>query len=442
MSNPNSGLKYRAITSALKMTNVSKCFWLVVVGLLCLPLAGFGQSKKELEDKRRKLIKEIELTNKMLKKTTQTKEATLDRFETLEKQIKQRENLISTLELEISRAESGMERNAMVISSLGQDVDDMKAEYGQMLRSAYRRKTLSNPLLYILSAGSLNQAFRRWMFLRKYDRYRRAQAEAIAFTQSMLSKRSNELESFRRDKENLLVSLQGQQYALSNELADKDKLLQTLSTDETRLRNELQQKQASREKLNRAIEAVIEEEVRKKVEEARRPSASTSGKKADKPAAATSKPEGTENPSDFAPEDAMSLDFKKKMGKLPWPVGDGFISKGFGRQKHPTIKNIEINNNGIDIRTDEGAEVAAVYDGKVSMVRYLPGTDYTILLQHGNYYTVYSNLGETTLTEGDNVKARQPIGRVSTSPITGASELHFELWHQKQRLNPASWIKK
>jgi len=138
----------------------------------------------------------------------------------------------------------------------------------------------------------------------------------------------------------------------------------------------------------------------------------------------------------------MSLDFKKKMGKLPWPVNDGFISKGFGRQKHPTIKNIDINNNGIDIRTDEGAEVAAVYDGKVSMVRYMPGTDYTILLQHGNYYTVYSNLGETTLAEGDIVKARQPIGRVSTSPITGASELHFELWHQKQRLNPATWIKK
>jgi septal ring factor EnvC (AmiA/AmiB activator) len=226
-------------------------------------------------------------------------------------------------------------------------------------------------------------------------------------------------------------------------LADKDQLLKTLSADETRLRNDLQQKQAAREKLNRAIEAVIEEEVRRKVEEARKPaSPSTPSKRADKPAAATSKPEGTENPADFAPEDAMSADFKRKMGKLPWPVNDGFISKGFGRQKHPTIKNIEINNNGIDIRTDEGAEVAAVYEGKVSMVRYMPGTEYTILLQHGNYYTVYSNLSETTLNEGDVVRANQPIGRVSTSPITGASELHFELWHQKQRLNPASWIKK
>ncbi len=441
MYNPNSGSKFPTITSALKMIKASKILCLLLTVWLCLPMAGYGQSKKELEDKRRKLVREIELTDKMLKKTTHTKEATLDRFETLEKQIKQRENLISTLGLEISRAESGMERNNVVIASLGLDVENMKAEYGNMLRTAYRRKTLSNPLLYILSAGSLNQAFRRWLFLRKYDQYRREQASSIAFTQAILAKRSDELEASRRDKETLLVSLQGQQYSLSTELADKEKLLQTLSTDETRLRNELQQKQAAREKLNRAIETVIEGEVRKKVEEARKPIAATSGKKADKPAV-TSKPEGTENPSDFAPEDATSLDFKKKMGKLPWPVNDGFVSKGFGRQKHPTIKNIEINNNGIDIRTDEGAQVAAIYDGKVSMVRYMPGTDYTVLLQHGNYYTVYSNLSETTLAEGDVVQARQTIGRVSTSPITGASELHFELWHQKQRLNPATWIKK
>lgn len=418
-------------------------------GLLLLPDVCAAQSKKDLEEKRKKLIRDIEVTDNLLKKTTKSRETTLDRFVTLQNQIERRETLIRTITEEITESEEAIIRNTAVIESLTRDVKAMQADYGKLVRSAYRRKMLSNPLLYVLSADNLNQAFRRWIFLRKYDRFRKAQADAIAFTKNALSKRIISLEESQRKKENLLIALQGQQSKLSTELVDKEKLLKTLEKDESRLRQDLQQKQKSHEALNQAIERVIQEEISKKVAEARRPKTAVSPPSPSLPTEPV--PSGTtssnpatidENDPELIPEDAISLAFKQKRGQLPWPVDKGFIARGYGRQKHPTLRNIEITNNGVDIRTDQSAAVHAIYDGLVAGVQFIPGHDYTVILQHGNYYTVYSNLSETSLNKGDRIRARQLIGRVSTNNISGASELHFELWHQKTRLNPAGWINK
>jgi septal ring factor EnvC (AmiA/AmiB activator) len=421
---------------------MSKCIkYSFFAFFLLVPLLAFSQSKKELEAKRKKLIRDIEVTGKLLKKTTKTKESTYDRYVALQSQIERRARLIETIEQQISNAEQGIERNSTVIASLTGDIKKMQDEYGRTIRSAFRRKTLSNPLLYILSAESLNQAFRRWLFLRKYDKFRRKQADAIAFTRDMLAKKVSALEETRREKENLLISLRSQKTLLTTEMANKNDLLKTLSQDESRLKSDLQRKQSAHEALNRAIEKVIQEEVRKQVEEARRTRPAA-------PAKPNTSTAGTNNATQqqaSAPEiveDNLSMSFRQKRGQLPWPVEDGFVSKSFGRQKHPTLKNIEITNNGIDIRTEESADVRSIFDGKVAGVQFIPGHDYTVIIQHGNYYTVYSNLGETNIAKGDHVRARQFIGRVSNNAITGTSELHFELWNQKERMNPAMWIRK
>ena len=412
---------------------------LFAVFLLLLPLSAFSQSKKELEDKRKKLLRDIEVTGGLLKKTTKTKEATYDRYVALQSQIERREKLIQNIEDEIVSAEKGIDRNAAVIDALNRDIVKMQVEYGRMVRSAFRRKMLSNPLLYILSADNLNQAFRRWLFLRKYDDFRKEQAEAIADTKEMLSKKVISLEETRREKETLLMSLRGQKTILSTEMADKNNMLQTLSEDENRLKAELKKKQVAHEALNRTIERVIQEEITKQTAEARRtrPAQPNNSK--------TNTAPGIAKSAESAPEvvlDNTSLAFQQKRGQLPWPVDDGFISRSYGRQKHPTLKNIEITNNGIDIRTNDAAAVRAVYEGKVAGVQFIPGHDNTVIIQHGNYYTVYSNLSETNVAKGDPIRARQVIGRVSTNTITGASELHFELWNQKERMNPEGWIRK
>lgn len=417
---------------------------LVLLTLFCVaPLIAFSQSKKELEVKRKKLLRDIEVTNKLLKKTTKTKDATYDRYIALQSQIEKRTRLINTIDEEIAATERNIERNSQVIASLNLDVAKMQAEYGRTVRNAFRRKTLSNPLLYILSADNLNQAFRRWLFLRKYDQYRRKQADAIAYTREMLAKKIGALEATRREKETLLLSLRSQKTLLTTEMSNKNDLLKSLSSDESKLKSDLKRKQAAHEALNQAIEKIIQEEVRKRVEEARRARSEQQANVNSSPSRQQNTPSGSkEDRSNRLADDNTSMAFRNKRGQLPWPVEGGFISRSYGRQKHPTLKNIEITNNGIDIRTDESAPVRAVHDGKVAGVQFIPGHDYTVILQHGNYYTVYSNLGETTIAKGDMVKARQMIGRVSNNAITGTSELHFELWDQKERMNPASWIRK
>lgn len=420
--------------------------------VLLLPFFLAAQSKKDLEDKRKKIIRDIAATEKMISKTRANKDATYDRFVALQNQISSRESLILTIEQELLAAEEGISRNQMVIESLQADVAKMRDEYARTVRYAFRQKTLSNPLLFILSASSLNQAFRRWLFLRKYDERRREQARLIRETQEMLRNKTDKLHATRVEKEQLLITMQGQKASLGEELTEKNNMLKLLSRDEVRLRADLIQKQAAREQLDKAIESVISAEVEKRIDEAK---SKPAPKKEDAaPAAPAPAPEKKtvkpEKPAviarpEAAPESAASVSassFGKMQGKLPWPVEDGFISKTFGRQKHPTLRNLEITNNGIDIRTDENEQVHAVYEGVVAGVQYIPGHENTVIIQHGDYYTVYSNLSSTSLKKGDTVKGRQAIGTVSTNAITGTSELHFELWRQKERLNPGAWIRK
>lgn len=436
--------------------------------LLAMAFNASAQNKKNLEDKRKKLTREIELTNKLLDKTKLNKTAAYDRFITLQNQIDRRESLIQTIENEVIEYEEDIQRNTAVIEALHLDLAMMKAEYGRMIRNSFRHKTLSNPLMYLISAENLNQVFRRWLFLRKYNRFRNGQAEAITFTQSMLSKKVASIEEQKQEKESLLIQMQGLKGTLTNELTDKNDLLKSLEKNEEKLRSELKEKQAAKAALDNSIEQIISTEVRKReVEEATRKrtaaekAAATPKPKEEKkttlPAATTTAPSvNTETATTTASttkktaatpateardEDAFSQSFRKQRGKLPWPVENGFVARSFGRQKHPTLKNIEVTNNGIDIRSTDDAPVHAVFEGKVAGVQYIPGHDYTVIIQHGNYYTVYSNLSQTSLSKGDNVAAGANIGRVSTNPISGAAELHFELWREKERLNPATWIK-
>jgi murein hydrolase activator len=456
-----------------------------LVALFMLPLVLFGQNKKLLEDKRKKLTKEIEITNKLLDKTRQNKTAAYERLVTLQNQIERREDLISTIENEVLESEEHIERNTAVIEALHQDVAMMKEEYGKIVRHSFRLKTLSNPLLFLLSADNLNQAFRRWLFLRKYNKFRTGQAEAIVFTQNMLSKKVADLSTQKAEKEQLLREMQGQRGTLSTELSDKNQLIQSLGADEAKLRSELAEKQKAKIALDNSIERIISDDVRKTEEIAATKRRKSEEKKAEvrksavlpttpqpekntstvtakeertvgkvpltpapAPAVASKTeaktvaiPEEAPESNEIVEEDEASGAFKRQRGRLPWPVEGGFIARSYGKQKHPTLKNIEITNNGIDIRSSEDAPVKNIFDGKVAGVQFIPGHDYTVILQHGSYYTVYSNLSETSLSKGQIVKAGTQIGRVSTNPISGAAELHFELWRGKERLNPAAWIK-
>jgi len=391
----------------------------LVVILLLLPLGSFSQDRQAMENKRKKLIQDIEKAEQLLSETTRTKETTLIRYNTLQGQIRKRKELIQTLETEVKLADGSVSNLQAVIQSLQNDIDKLYREYGQMARVAYRQKLSFARLSFLFSARSLNDAFRRWQYLRQYDHYRKKQVHLIVETQATLLAQLNEMENRKLEKENLLQDAQRQTEKLAGELGQKDKLLKTLKSDESRLMSDLRQKRKAHEELNSAIEKVIREEMAR---------ARKASRKEDTGATA-------------AAASAASSGFEAQQGRLAWPVENGTITGYFGRQKHPSLSGVYLSNNGIDIRTDLNASVKCIFPGEVVGVQFIPGySSYMAIIRHGSYYTVYSNLEEVSVKRGQPVKAKETIGKVRTDPKTNAAEVHFEVWLEKNRMNPLDWL--
>ncbi len=380
--------------------------------------------REKLEARRKKLQQEIKYTDRLLKKTRKTKRAMMRRYQAILRQVKAREELIATLQEEINWLDADIQRDSLVRQALEQDLQRLEREYAGILRAAFRQKLNGSSWLFVLSASGINDLLRRWLLLYQYSRFRQRQAKIISETRSMLQKRIQRLEERRLEKEALLKEEQWQNEVLAGELNQKDRLLRTLRKDENRLKKELAKKKADSRKLNNAIADIIrkaEAERRKKEREA----AGSSASREEAPAM-----------------DAASLGFYNLKGHLPWPVKKGVVSAQFGRQPHPSIPGITITNNGIDIQTDAQARVLAVHQGEVVGLRFIQGLHYMVILRHGMFYTVYSNLEHLLVTKGDKVSRGQMLGRVYTDPQTGTAELHFELWRDKDRLNPSLWLKK
>jgi septal ring factor EnvC (AmiA/AmiB activator) len=205
-------------------------------------------------------------------------------------------------------------------------------------------------------------------------------------------------------------------------------MINTLRADEERLRKQLKEKRIAHQKLNDAIENVIQKEVIAERKRAR--------------TAEALKKNQNKKPTKTPELNILTKSFYQNKGRLPWPVTNGIVTGYFGKQPHPTIRKIEITNNGIDIRTDKNAQVRAVFEGVVVGKQFIPGYEHMIIIQHGNYYTVYSNLKEVYVKKNDKVKIKQPIGQSSVNTKSNVSEVHFEVWREKERLNPLSWIAK
>ena len=406
---------------------IKSFFLLFFICLFTIP--SFAQKREKLENQRKKLIKEIKVTTNLLKETKATKQATLERFVTLQRQIEKRQELIQTLNDEIEITDKSINRSSDVVGFLEDDIARLKEEYAEMIRLAYRQKLNKNSLLFIFSARSFNDAFRRWQYLKQYDEYRQKQANLILETQETLNAKVNSLVERKAEKQKLLDSEERQAAILQHEKVAKDQLLAKLKGDESRLAGDLEKKQKAHQKLNTVIETIIREEMAKRRREERKNA--TAGK---------SNKNKTSNLK--AASNALTKGFLQNKGNLPWPVKKGIISRYFGKQAHPTIKTIQITNNGIDIQTDANTEVRAVHSGKVAGTQFIPGYDYMIILQHGNYYTVYSNLEEVFVQKGEKVKSKQVIGKVATNAQTNTSEVHFEIWKEKTRLNPTDWVVK
>ncbi|NRA51016.1 MAG: peptidoglycan DD-metalloendopeptidase family protein [Phaeodactylibacter sp.] len=400
-------------------------FILAIVGILCLPVLSHGQSREDLERKRERLLQEISATEAALSDTQKDKEATLEQYIALRTQIRNRQELVKTLEEELKQVDASIRRSELVLAALKGDIDRLKTEYAHTMRVAYRHKLSQSMLVFLFSAESFNDAFSRWQYIRQYDRFRKKQAYNIVVTQEMLTERTAQLEARRVEQQQLLTAQKQQTDLLQSEFMEKNRLLKKLNTSEKQLMSQLEEQQSAHEGLNQAIEDIIVAEMTRKRRAARdRVPTETSATPAEPPGAK------------LEAAATLSRDFSSQKGRLPWPVRNGRVSKSFGKAIVMEDTGLKLPNNGIEIQAEEGAEIFPVFAGEVTHITFVPVYQNAILVNHGDFFTLYYRIEEVLVRKGQAITPGQPIGRLSDSN----SMVHFEIWEGTQKLNPETWL--
>ncbi|HTX88141.1 MAG TPA: peptidoglycan DD-metalloendopeptidase family protein [Bacteroidales bacterium] len=400
------------------------------VALWVIALLSFSQTTQEqLQRKKKQLEDEIKLTGTLLEQTRNSRQASLNRLQLLDQQIGKRQSLITTITREVDGIQVQIDLQNQQIKKLNTDLAKMKDEYARMIYYAYKNLNAYNRLLFIFSAKDFNQAFDRLRYYQQYSASRRTQAELIRDKQIEITRSQRELEETKAAKMALLTSQQSHITTLTTEKEEKDRTVEELTQKEKQLKASLKDKQEAARKLQNEIEKLIAAEIRVSAAKTK----GTGKNEVQKGAAETG--------LFLTPvEMELSSSFASNKGRLPWPAEKGIITGTFGEHPHPVLKYVKTKNNGVDIATEKGASVRAVFNGKVSRVMSFPNLNKVVIIRHGEYLTVYSNLEEVYVKDGDMVTTKQVIGNVHTDPEDAKTEIHFEIWLGKTIQNPQEWL--
>ena len=370
-----------------------------------------AQSRSELEARRLEIIKRIEQADKDLSRVANSRKSTLKEFQIIERKIRDRERLVSSIQNELVLAEEELLAAKSKTFILEQDLDGLKEKYYSLLNAAYKQHLSFNKWAFIFNSNSINDSFQRWKYIKQYEAYCRDAYLSLKSSSVDLMSSVNALDAAVADRKSLLDQEKKQFAIIQEELLQKDEILSKLRLQESELTLDLQDRKVEREKLNSAIENVIIAALK-----------------------------GETNVESTVNNNA-SLSFGKFKAKLPWPIDAAVISGRFGKQKHPTLKDIYIINNGIDIEAQGELLAKCVFAGEVVGVNTIPGFGRTIIVKHGTYYTVYSKLETVYVTTGASVDQFAELGTIAIDK-EGARTLHFEVWEGKTKKNPINWLKK
>lgn len=369
------------------------------------------KSKSQLEKEKKENLQKIQEAQRILKQTTSEKQATLGQLTALNRQLEIRQEMIRTINKELELLKGEIEEVEVIMEALGDDLNNLKKEYAVMLYSAQKARHNNSRLAYLFSASTFRQFYMRLKYMEQYGEARRKQAEKIELVQKTLEAQQNII-LVKTEEKNQLLDQQIQENASMMALRNKqNNTVAQLSKQESKLRREVAEGQKAVKRLENLIAEIVKEEM------------------ARKNSAVASASEIRE----------LSATFANNKKRLPWPVASGFVSGRFGKQPHPVLKGITIENQGVDIQTNKGESVRAVFNGKVTKVAYVPGMGSIVILQHGDYYTVYAKLKEANVKAGDSVQTNQAIGEVYTNR-DGVSEVQFQVWKNNSNLNPQDWL--
>ena len=434
---------------------------LLALGQVTMPLAQQrrgsstpAKTKAQLQRERRATLRRINETSKILAQTQRQKEASIGQLNALKEKLTVQQGVIRNISSELKYIESDVQQTETQVQRTTQSLKQLQEEYARLVYASSKTANSYNRIMFLFAAESFNQFMQRLRYVRQYSAVRRTQAEQIASTQQRLNQQLTGLTEKKQEKSSLLTTQLTENRNLITLKSQQDQVVTKLSQQEENLRRELAERQQAVVRLDNLIAERVREEIaraaRAAAARAARAAAARNNNATRRSPGATSRNNAAEDAAVAAAErvdrvtltpetELLSSSFADNRGRLLWPVTKGFISQHFGRHAHPVLKHVIVENRGIDIQTSAGEPVRAIFNGKVLTVANIAGMNNIVMIQHGEYFTVYAKLRSVSVSEGEQVRMRQQIGTVYTNS-EGTSELQFQVWRNSANLNPESWL--
>ncbi|GAK35130.1 MAG TPA: peptidase M23 [Bacteroides graminisolvens] len=435
---------------------------ILLLGTSTTLLAQSNKLIKELESKRGALQKQIAETESLLKTTKKDVGSQLNGLAALSGQIEERKRYINSINKDVDAIGDELYKLERQLGVLRKDLADKKKKYESSVQYLYKNKSIEEKLMFIFSADNLTKMYRRLRYVREYATYQRLQGEEILKKQEQINRKRAELQQVKAAKESLLKERESEKAKLEVQEKEKRTLVANLKKKQQGLQSEIRRKKTEANRLNARIDRLIAEEIekarkraeeearreaeaRRKAAEAKSTSKESEAKKSDSRKSSSSRKRAAEKPMEsysMSREDReLSGNFANNRGRLPMPIsGSYIITSHYGEYAVEGLRNVKLDNKGIDIQGRPGAQARAIFDGKVAAVFQLNGL-FNVLIRHGNYISVYCNLSSASVKQGDNVSTKQSIGQVfSDMSDSGRTVLHFQLRREKEKLNPEPWL--
>lgn len=425
-------------------------------------------SQRDLANKKKKIEGEIKEINLILAETKANKKSSMGALVNINMKLEKRQELINTINAQLAELNRGIVKNENESQQLKNNLEKLKKEYARMVVFAQRNQDAYSALMFIFAADNFNQAYTRLKYLQQYSEFRKKQALEIINTQTQLLAKLNELKEQRHEKNVLLGNEQVEKKQLSSEKSEQEQVLTELQKKEKQLKTELEKKKEDAVQLQIAIKRLIEAEIRRQAEEAAKAEeakalavkkakeAKAREEKRKKDAGIKKVPEKNENkdlaeaktekneppklPDVSEETEALSADFSNNRGKLPWPVSKGVICETYGEHEHPAIKGFMMFNNGLEICATRGTQARAVFEGEVTSIAVSPTGGKLVIIRHGDYRSVYCNLGDIVVKTGQKVSVKQVIGTVMHNEDEDKTSMNLQIWKGQKTMDPSGWL--
>ena len=387
-----------------------------------------AQTRKELEAQRKKIKSEIEEVNKLLSQTDKKEKNALEEIKDINQKIAIRTRYINSINKETAALSKEILTNEKSIKKLDKNLTALKKDYASMIFKSYKSKSQQSRTMFLLSSQNFYQAYKRLQYMKQYTAFRKKQGEDIVAQTFVVKRLNDSLTLKKKAKETLLLSEKNQKEKIESDKKQQEVLISKINKNQKKYKKSLQAKIKAEKRISDKIDKIIREAIARSRAEAAKKKKKT-----------VTKTKGFS----LSPEaKKLAARFESNKGRLPWPVSNGYVSRRYGKQKHPVFPGIQINSSGLHFTSQRGTKAESIFNGKVTEIILNDGGKKTVVIRHGNYFSAYNNLESIYVKKGDTVSTGQILGQVFTNKVTNKTTLIFILYKNTQKLNPSSWISK